>query len=113
VRGADLLDSTPWQLAIFEALGARPPRYAHVPLVTEPDGRKLAKSRRSIPVRTSSPGANLHEALRLLGQSPPEALSAEPPTVILAWAQLNWRPQPLENRAEIAVREMFGPKPRL
>ncbi|WP_268958828.1 tRNA glutamyl-Q(34) synthetase GluQRS [Paenibacillus apii] len=43
LRGADLLDSTPRQLMLFEALGWKPPRYAHVPLLIGPDGRRLAK----------------------------------------------------------------------
>ena len=42
VRGADLLDSTPWQLALQGALQLPTPRYAHVPLITEPTGAKLA-----------------------------------------------------------------------
>jgi glutamyl-tRNA synthetase len=43
VRGDDLLTSTPRQLLLYEALGLSPPRFAHVPLVVGPDGRRLAK----------------------------------------------------------------------
>jgi len=43
VRGEDLLDSTPGQIALFAALGAEPPRFWHVPLKTDADGNKLAK----------------------------------------------------------------------
>jgi len=45
VRGDDLLDSTPRQILIYEALGAadRIPHYTHVPLVVGADGRRLAK----------------------------------------------------------------------
>lgn len=43
VRGADLLDSTPRQIALFQALGAQPPRFWHMPLVLGPDGKRLAK----------------------------------------------------------------------
>ena len=108
VRGADLLDSTPWQRAIFVALGRAPPRYAHSPIVTEPDGRKLAKSRRSIAVECASPGENLYGSLHLLRQSPPPELARSPTAEILAWASLNWNAQLLENRAQIAAPEMFG-----
>jgi glutamyl-tRNA synthetase len=45
VRGDDHLPNTPRQLMLHEALGAAPPRYAHVPLVLGSDGRPLAKSR--------------------------------------------------------------------
>jgi glutamyl-tRNA synthetase len=43
VRGDDLIPSTPRQWLLYEALGATPPTYAHVPLVVGPDGRRLAK----------------------------------------------------------------------
>ena len=43
VRGDDLVPSTPRQLLLYEALGLRPPRFVHVPLVVGPDGRRLAK----------------------------------------------------------------------
>lgn len=44
LRGDDLLDSTPRQLMLYEALGSEAaPRFAHVPLLFGPDGRRLAK----------------------------------------------------------------------
>lgn len=43
VRGDDLLTSTPWQIALYRALGATPPAFLHVPLVLGPDGERLAK----------------------------------------------------------------------
>jgi glutamyl-tRNA synthetase len=43
VRGDDLLPSTPRQILVYQALGWRPPRFTHVPLVVGPDGRRLAK----------------------------------------------------------------------
>jgi glutamyl-tRNA synthetase len=45
VRGDDLLDSTPRQILLYEALGAGDgvPHYTHVPLVIGSDGRRLAK----------------------------------------------------------------------
>ena len=43
VRGEDHLSNTPKQLLVFEALGTPPPRYAHLPLLLGPDGRKLSK----------------------------------------------------------------------
>lgn len=43
VRGMDLLDSTAGQITLFEALGARVPRFWHLPLKTNTQGEKLAK----------------------------------------------------------------------
>src|SRR5581483_10695506 len=43
IRGDDLVPSTPRQLLLYHALGLTAPRFAHVPLVIGPDGRRLAK----------------------------------------------------------------------
>lgn len=48
LRGADLLDSTPRQLLLYEALGQRPPRFAHIPLLVDKEGRRLAKRSRGL-----------------------------------------------------------------
>ncbi len=43
LRGADLAGCTGWQLALYEALAAKPPAFLHVPLLLGPDGRRLSK----------------------------------------------------------------------
>jgi glutamyl-tRNA synthetase len=43
VRGDDHLSNTPKQLLVLSALDAAAPRYAHLPLLHGPDGRKLSK----------------------------------------------------------------------
>ena len=43
IRGDDHLSNTPKQLLVLEALGSSPPRYAHLPLLHGPDGKKLSK----------------------------------------------------------------------
>ncbi len=49
VRGADLLETTPRQVWLHEALGyGTPPSYAHVPLLLGPDGKRLAKRHGSV-----------------------------------------------------------------
>lgn len=43
VRGEDHVTNTATQIQIFEAIGAKPPRFAHHPLMVGPDGGKLSK----------------------------------------------------------------------
>ena len=43
IRGDDHLSNTPRQLLVLNALGEPPPRYAHLPLLHGPDGKKLSK----------------------------------------------------------------------
>jgi glutamyl-tRNA synthetase len=43
VRGQDHLTNTFKHVLIFEALGANPPQFAHLPLLIAPDGSKLSK----------------------------------------------------------------------
>lgn len=42
-RGEDLLPSTPKHILLTRALGGSEPRYAHLPLLVGPDGKKLSK----------------------------------------------------------------------
>lgn len=50
LRGWDLLDSTPRQILLYEALGLQVPRFAHVPLLYGPDGQRLSKRNKSITI---------------------------------------------------------------
>lgn len=43
IRGEDHLMNTPKHLQLFEALGAQPPQYAHIPLILNPNGSKMSK----------------------------------------------------------------------
>ena len=43
LRGDDHLSNTPKQLALYRALGADPPVFAHLPLILNPDGSKMSK----------------------------------------------------------------------
>ena len=48
VRGRDLLVSTPRQLYLYELWGGRAPAYAHVPLILDHQGERLAKRQASL-----------------------------------------------------------------
>ena len=95
VRGADLLESTGWQIALQRALRLPTPRYAHLPLLLERAGEKLSKSRRSVALDTGHSGRELLRVLRLLGLSPPAELAEASPPTLLEWATDRWREQSL------------------
>jgi len=43
LRGEDHISNTPKQMLVMRALGAEPPRYAHIPLILGPDKKRLSK----------------------------------------------------------------------
>jgi len=90
VRGADLLDNTPRQLFLYDALALARPRYAHVPVLLGRDGQKLSKQTFAASVDRRDPVENIVTILDLLGQRPPSALRREPIDRALAWAVANW-----------------------
>src|SRR5437588_4519451 len=63
VRGEDHLSNPPKQLLVFEALGVAPPRYAHLPLLLGPDGRKLSKRHGAASVQELREAGYLPEAV--------------------------------------------------
>jgi glutamyl-Q tRNA(Asp) synthetase len=109
VRGADLLSSTPRQILLQRALGLPTPRYGHMMLLTEPDGRKLAKSRRAVALDAADASTQLWQVLAWLDQEPPRELAAAPVKSIWDWAIPNWRPGRLEGRRERRLEA--GPAP--
>jgi glutamyl-tRNA synthetase len=50
IRGDDHLNNTPRQLNMLLALGAKPPVYAHLPMILGPDGAKLSKRHGAVSV---------------------------------------------------------------
>jgi glutamyl-tRNA synthetase len=74
IRGEDHLMNTPKHLQLFEAFGATPPQYAHIPLILNEDGTKMSKRHEGAalgdyPKRGFLPGAVVN-FLALLGWSP-------------------------------------------
>ena len=63
VRGEDHISNTPKQLLVLDALGTPPPRYAHLPLLHGPDGRKLSKRHGAASVQELRAAGYLPEAV--------------------------------------------------
>lgn len=43
IRGEDHLSNTPKHIELYQALGATPPQFAHIPLILNHEGKKLSK----------------------------------------------------------------------
>ena len=63
VRGEDHISNTPKQLLVLDALGIPAPRYAHLPLLHGPDGRKLSKRHGAASVQELRAAGYLPEAV--------------------------------------------------
>jgi glutamyl/glutaminyl-tRNA synthetase len=87
IRGEDHLTNTAKHLAMFRAFGVEPPKYAHIPLILNPDGSKMSKSDK---------GAVLHEYM--------EALCV-PEAVVNYLFLLGWSPK--ENRELVPLEEVI------
>jgi glutamyl-Q tRNA(Asp) synthetase len=105
VRGADLLDNTPWQLALQRALSLPTPRYLHLPLVMQGPRGKLSKSRRALALDPGMAGSQLHQVLTLLMQAPPLSLKLESPRAILDWAHEHWSLDRFQGSREVLLPE--------
>jgi len=74
IRGEDHISNTPRQLLIFQAIGAEPPQFAHLPLILNPDRSKMSKRYGDVSLRSYLDSGYLPEAilnfLVLLGWHP-------------------------------------------
>jgi glutamyl/glutaminyl-tRNA synthetase len=87
IRGEDHLTNTAKHLALFRAFGVEPPKYAHIPLILNPDGSKMSKSDK---------GAVLHEYVDAL---------CLPEAVVNTLFLLGWSPK--ADRELVPVQEVI------
>jgi len=66
VRGSDLLDSTPMQLALFQTLKIKPPIYGHFPILLNDQQQKLSKQTYAPAINNSTPIRNLLDLFTIL-----------------------------------------------
>ncbi|HMK87941.1 MAG TPA: tRNA glutamyl-Q(34) synthetase GluQRS [Steroidobacteraceae bacterium] len=103
VRGGDLLDNTPRQIYLQRQLGLSTPIYAHVPVLVEPDGSKLAKSARSIPLEPRVALPQLMRVFQLLGLAPPPELAGATIETAWNWATDQWDIRRVARRLTLPV----------
>jgi glutamyl/glutaminyl-tRNA synthetase len=74
IRGEDHLTNTAKHIALFRAFGVEPPKYAHIPLILNPEGSKMGKRDKGASLMTYAGEGYAPEAvvnyLCLLGWSP-------------------------------------------
>lgn len=88
VRGADLLVSTPRQIALQQAMGVPTPQYCHLPLMVNVAGEKLSKQTLAPAIAAEDAARELRLALSRLNHVPP--VECETLTELWAWAKANW-----------------------
>lgn len=87
VRGDDLLESTPRQLFLYDVLDKKPPQFLHLPLLIDPEGRRLSKRQQDLSIA----------ALRSSGMSA---------AAIVGY--LGWKAGMLPEWCPVTVHELIG-----
>ena len=73
-----------------QLLGLKAPDYAHVPLLVEPDGKKLAKSTRGVQLDSGMPLPLIIKIFDLLNLSPPPEIGLATIPEAWGWAIERW-----------------------
>jgi glutamyl-tRNA synthetase len=107
IRGEDHLSNTAKHIALFRAFGVEPPKYAHIPLILNPDGTKMSKRDSGASLQTYIDEGCAPEAvvnyLCLLGWSPKENREKLPIADII---QLFDLPQILRHNARFDIGKL-------
>ncbi len=103
VRGADLLGSTPRQIWLLQCLDWPVPRYAHLPVATNPAGEKWSKQTRAPALDKTRAAAELVRALAFLGQPVPTGLADGGVADVWAWAGQHWSFAAIPRQAAISA----------
>lgn len=103
VRGADLLETTVSQIALYRALGATPPAWLHLPVASIRQGFKLSKQNHAPALLNHEAMMNLHKVLVFLGMHPGAVSDYASPAALLEWAVANWSVTSLPKCREILI----------
>ncbi|MEM6640641.1 MAG: tRNA glutamyl-Q(34) synthetase GluQRS [Pseudomonadota bacterium] len=103
IRGEDLLSTTPRHIATLAALGAPPPLYGHVPIVTNEQGQKLSKQNGARALQPGKEKETLLHALTAIGIARETLLTADSINELWKIATANWRPEMLQPLHTIAA----------
>ena len=107
VRGSDLLDSTPRQICLQQALNYKQPVYAHIPVITGDNGTKLSKQNLAAPLSLTNPIPTLLLALQALGFKTTQDMHFASPSELLKWAASQWDMQQLPGTMSIPEQSLL------
>ena len=107
IRGEDHLTNTAKHLALFKAFGVEPPKYAHIPLILNPEGSKMSKRDTGASLTTYIDEGYAPEAvvnyLYLLGWSPKANREVMPLDEVIKMFDL---PQILRHNARFDINKL-------
>ena len=101
MRGIDLLDNTPRQIALQQSLQFTTPDYSHLPVITNSNGQKLSKQNLAKPLSQTNIRQTLLLACDSLMLNPPAELKNNSIDEILLWAKNNWVKSALFHRTHL------------
>jgi len=91
VRGRDILFSTPRQIELFETLGFAPPSFYHIPLLTDANGRRLAKRDKDLDLTALSKVMTPQQILGMLACSAGIIAENRPTSLGELTKAFNWK----------------------
>jgi len=103
IRGSDLLQVTPLQRCVYNALQCPIPEYAHIPVASVAPGRKLSKQNHAAPIDNNKAFTNLLKAMSFLGLSTHGSRDVSSPEALLQVAISRWDRKFVPKTAEIIV----------
>jgi len=101
IRGFDLIDSTPRQIYLQRLLNYHEPDYGHIPVIVNDQGQKLSKQHFAPSIDANNGPQLIYQALKFLGQAPPEQNQQQSAASQLLWATKNWDIQAVPKLANI------------
>ena len=91
VRGRDILSATPRQMYLLEQMGYPLPRYAHIPLLVDSRGRRLAKRDKDLDLTALAQRFKPEEILGMLAWSAGILEEVRPMTLEALIPLFDWR----------------------
>lgn len=106
VRGADLIEPTVRQIALYHQLQAPVPSYVHLPLALGANAIKLSKQNHAPALPNGDPRPVLVAALKFLNQPLPESWQDLDLTLLLSWAIAHWQLENVPRQKAIPLDEI-------